>query len=326
VIHLSLGGVVPAAATAVVLNVTGLDGTAPTYVTVWPDGSARPLASNLNLIPGQVAPNAVIAKLGDGRAVDLYNDAGSVDLIADLQGYYVSGYVSLSPVRVLDTRTGTGAPAAPVGPGGVVHLSLSGRVPAAATAVALNVTGLGGGSDTYVTVWPGGATRPLASNLNLAPGQVAPNLVMVKLGPGQIVDLYNNAGSVGLVADLQGYVTAGYSGISPMRVMDTRVGTGGPRAPLGPAGVAHLNLSGAVPAGTSAVVLNVTGLDATASTFVTVWPGGAARPLASNLNLAPGQVAPNLVIAKVGPGMIVDLYNAAGTIDLIADLQGTIAG
>jgi hypothetical protein len=149
---------------------------------------------------------------------------------------------------------------------------------------------------------------------------------MVKLGAGQTVDLYNNAGSIGLVADLQGYVTTGYAGLSPVRVLDTRIGTGGPRAPLGPGGIAHLNLSGAVPAGTSAVVLNVTGLDATASTFVTVWPGGSARPLASNLNLAPGQVAPNLVIAKVGPGTIVDLYNSAGTINLIADLQGTIAG
>jgi hypothetical protein len=325
VVRLSLAGAVPAGATAVALNVTGLDGTGSTFVTVWPDGSSRPLASNLNLMPGQVAPNAVIAKLGDSQTVDLYNDTGFVDLIADLQGYYVSGYVPLTPVRVLDTRTGTGAPAAAVGPGGVVHLSLAGRVPADASAVALNVTGVDATAATFVTVWPGNTTRPLASNLNLVQGQVAPNLVTVKLGAGQVVDLFNFAGSLGLIADLQGYATAGYTGVTPLRVLDTRFGTGAPKAPLGPGGVVRLDLSGVVPAGTTAVVLNVTGLNGTVGTFVTVWPDGAPRPLASNLNLAPGQVAPNLVIAKVGPGMVVDLYSFAGNLDLIADLQGTIS-
>ena len=61
---------------------------------------------------------------------------------------------------------------------------------------------------------------------------------------------------------------------------------------------------GGVPAvGVGAVVLNVTAAEATEATFVTVWPTGEPRPLASNLNPAPGMAAaPNLVVAKVGAG------------------------
>ena len=73
--------------------------------------------------------------------------------------------------------------------------------------------------------------------------------------------------------------------------------------------------------GVGAVVLNVTAAEATEATFVTVWPTGEPRPLASNLNPAPGMgAAPNLVVAKVGAGGQVSFYNFAGTTHLIADV------
>ena len=82
-------GGVPSGATAVVLNVTAVDASASGYVTVYPDGSARPLASNLNVGPGQTVPNLVVAKLGSNGKVCLYNHAGTVDLVADVNGYFV---------------------------------------------------------------------------------------------------------------------------------------------------------------------------------------------------------------------------------------------
>ena len=58
---------------------------------------------------------------------------------------------------------------------------------------------------------------------------------------------------------------------------------------------------GGVPsAGVSAVVLNVTATEASATTFLTVFPSGSACPMASNLNVERGQTVPNLVVAKVG--------------------------
>jgi alpha-tubulin suppressor-like RCC1 family protein len=208
---LDLSGTVPADTTAVTLNLTAVDATQPTYVTAFPDGGNRPVASNLNLTPGQIVPNQVIVAVGPGDKVDLYNRFGTVDLVADLAGYYEpvtsASFTPLSPSRVLDTRygTGTGGTIAPVGPGGTVVLDLASRVPPTATAVVLNLTGTDSTQPTYITAWADGAQRPVASTLNLTTGQVAANLVTVPLSAASKVDLYNRFGMVDLVADIAGY-------------------------------------------------------------------------------------------------------------------------
>ena len=76
----------PSTAQTVVLNVTGTDATAAGFVTVWPCGEERPLASSLNLTPGVTSPNAVITRLGAGGKVCLYTQNGA-HLLADLTGY-----------------------------------------------------------------------------------------------------------------------------------------------------------------------------------------------------------------------------------------------
>jgi Regulator of chromosome condensation (RCC1) repeat len=82
---------------------------------------------------------------------------------------------------------------------------------------------------------------------------------------------------------------------------------------------------GGVPAtGVGAVVLNVTALSPTAPGFVSVYPTGAARPDASNLNFATGTTVPNLVIARVGNGGQVTIYNFGGTTGLLADIVGWV--
>jgi hypothetical protein len=81
----------------------------------------------------------------------------------------------------------------------------------------------------------------------------------------------------------------------------------------------------ALPAGTTAVVLNVTATNPTAGSYLTVYPGGQTRPTASNLNFVTAQTIPNLVIARVGAGNKLSFYNAAGSVDVIADLAGYYA-
>jgi hypothetical protein len=80
---------VPATATAVLLNVTAVRPSAHTFVTVYPDGTSRPETSNLNMVPQQTVPNLVVAKIGSTGNVRLYNDAGDVDLIADVTGFFL---------------------------------------------------------------------------------------------------------------------------------------------------------------------------------------------------------------------------------------------
>jgi hypothetical protein len=80
---------IPANATGVTLNVTAVNATAGSFLTVWPTGTVRPNASSLNWSAGQApTPNAVNAALATSGKVSFWTESGTVDLIADVTGYY----------------------------------------------------------------------------------------------------------------------------------------------------------------------------------------------------------------------------------------------
>lgn len=146
------------------------------------------------------------------------------------------GITGVTPDRLLDTRSGIGAPAAKVEPGASIDLQITGRggIPASGvTAVALNVTAAEPTATSYLTVWPTGDTRPNASYLNHVAGQTVPNLVIVKVGTAGRVSLYNADGTAHLLADVSGWWGAGaeFTPITPARLLDTRNGTGGVTGP-----------------------------------------------------------------------------------------------
>jgi alpha-tubulin suppressor-like RCC1 family protein len=321
---LSLANRVPEGTTAVVLNVTGVSPSLATFVTVWPAGTDRPDVSNVNLRAGEIRANAAtIALNGPGRDLSVYNNSGNTHVVVDLAGYYIAGtgskFTAQSPVRVLDTRTSGGA----LGAGATRVLDLSARVPATATAVTFNLTGASATANTFVTAWPGGTTRPTASQLNLVPGQVTPNQVTVALSADRKVALYNNSGNTHLIADLAGYYATDrgdpYYQLSPVRLFDSRFGE-----PLGAGTTGTIGLDTDLPAAASAVTFNLTGTGPTASTFLTAFPAGATRPNASNLNLVAGQTAANLVTVALG-NRSVSVYNLAGNTDFLMDLAGYFA-
>src|SRR4029077_16966895 len=247
-------------------------------------------------------------------------------------------YQALPPMRILDTRNGTGAPTAPVGPSASLNVQIlsQGGVPATGvSAVVLNVTATNTTAAGSLTVWPAGGARPLASNLNWVAGQTVPNLVEVALGTGGQVSVYNAAGNADVVFDVAGFVAtptvtppaAGlYNPVLPNRVVDTRRGLGTPKAQLCAGQTISVRITGTpgIPSsGVAAVVLNVTATNTVvAPSYVTVYPTGSARPLASNLNFVPGQTVPNRVVVKVGTGGSVDFYDAAGHTDIVADVAG----
>jgi len=72
------------------LNVTAVNPTGNSYLTVFPSDVSRPTASNLNWVTGQApVPNAVTTDVsGDGR-ISFFNNAGTVDVVVDILGYYV---------------------------------------------------------------------------------------------------------------------------------------------------------------------------------------------------------------------------------------------
>ncbi|MFW5469224.1 hypothetical protein ACOCJ4_04175 [Knoellia sp. CPCC 206435] len=320
--------------TAVVLNVTAVNPTLTSYLTVWPYGQTRPTASNVNFATDATVPNQVIAKVGSGNQVSIYNASGTVDVLADLAGYYApdlgATYTPVTPTRVLDTRSALGTTStSKVGPGGTVVLDVPG-LPVGAKAVTLNVTATQPTAGSYVTVWPTGSARPNASSLNFTAGKTVPNLVTVAVNNDGKVSLYNAGGSVHLFADLAGWfagdTASSYSPVTPQRVLDTRSGLGAPRAKLGPAPATITLTVPGLPANATAVALNVTASGPTSSSWLTVYPGNVGRPSASNLNYVAGQTVANMVVAKVAPGGQVTFSNAVGSVDVIADLAGFYTG
>ena len=357
-VHLQVtgrGGVPAHAAdvSAVVLNVTVTRPTASGYVTAYPDGTARPTASNLNYVPGQTVANLVTVKLGaNGKVALTSTSGGTVQLVADVSGYYVGGaatepgtFVAVAPTRVLDTRTGLGVARA-IGPHQTVSLTIAGAggippttAPTTARSVVLNLTATGPSRSGYLTAYPDGATRPTVSTLNFARRQTVPNLATVALPDTGVIRLYNGSGgTVHVVADLAGYYLSGgwlfappmgsFVPAPPQRLIDTRadLGAAGPVAANGTIRVPVADLTPWTGFGSvGAVVLNVTVTRPRTAGYLTAYPGGTPRPTASSLNFRAGQTVPNMVIAAVGPDGEVDISNrSGGTAEILVDLAGFI--
>ncbi len=234
-LDLQVGGVagVPAGVESVDLNVTAVNEAGPGWLVVFPTGSVSPPSSNLNYGPDEVVADHVVSRVSfDGR-VSLRSMAAT-DVVVDLSGWFTpTGVDSLHPVtpaRVLDTRSGLGAPRAPVTGGDAIDLKVTGvgGVPATGVdAVVLNLTATDVERLTVVRAWPGDQPQPLVSNLNPGAGSTRANLVTVRVAADGTVRLGNLLGRVDLVADVQGWYGAGpgagLRGVSPHRMLDTRV-------------------------------------------------------------------------------------------------------
>jgi hypothetical protein len=82
--------VIPPDAIGLSLNVTVDNPTSASYLTIFPSDVARPLASNLNWTAGQApVANAVTTNISADGKVSFFNNAGTVNVIADIVGYYV---------------------------------------------------------------------------------------------------------------------------------------------------------------------------------------------------------------------------------------------
>jgi hypothetical protein len=230
------------AVSAVSLNVTATGTSASRfggYVTAYPCGT-RPNASNINFVSNQSVPNAVIVPVSATGTVCFYV-YGQADLIADVNGWFAggSGFNSLAPTRVFDTRSGSGGvPVAKVGAldgsGKELKVQVAGTngVPSlGVAAVMMNVTvdattasAYGG----YVTAYPCGATPPNSSNINFVSGRTIANSVVAPLSANGEVCFYVY-GQAHVLADITGWLAAGstvYTAMTPVRFSDTRSGLG----------------------------------------------------------------------------------------------------
>jgi hypothetical protein len=148
---------------------------------------------------------------------------------------------------------------------------------------------------------------------------------------GAAVAITLGAGGIGLVSATTPAEAVAFVPITPCRLFDTRpeFQVGARSAPLGPGDIHTVEATGdngdcnGIPAGATAVSMNMTSTDATAPTFLTVWAAGETRPEASSMNPVPGAPAvPNGVISALNSDGEFSVYNLAGNVHVIADING----
>ena len=310
-------------ATATVKDVNGNAYPAET-VTIGTNGDTS-VGAVTNHNDGTYTATITASKTADQETITASDSAKSLTKTATLtETPSGTGFHSLPPTRILDTRSSGGPLQANsqrkiqiTGQGGVPGSHVSG--------VVLNLTATQPSAATFLTVFPSG-NPPNSSNLNIPPGRDAANLVTAQLASDGSVQLYNAAGTVHAIMDVVGYYDDGsvanaphYTGLTPGRILDTRSGS-----PLGPNSTRKAQVTGlgGVPAThVSAVALNLTGTQESAATYFTVFPSGTP-PTASNINLQPGEDRANMVIVPVANDGSVEIYNAAGTAHAILDVTG----
>ena len=235
-------------------------------------------------------------------------------------------YVSLTPFRILDTRTSS-----PIAADSKINLQVTGvgttPVPAGAAAAVLDVIAVAPTASGFVTLYPEGATTmPLVSNLNFTKGKTVANLVTVALSATGGVSIFNSSGITNVVVDVEGYYTSTpgtsgfYTSVTPYRALGS-LAEGATVAANTSVPVTVTGVDG-IPTTATAIVGNVTASAGTNPSFLTVYPAGVTMPTASNLNFGADQVVANRVTVGVGTGGVIEVYNHTGTVSVDFDIDG----
>ncbi len=211
------GGVPTSGVSAVVLNVTVASPTAEGFVQVSPTPVSKGAFSNLNPEPGRTIANLVVVPLGTGGQVDLYthlNTAGTLDLLADVVGYFTDAtaasttsglFVPITPTRNVDTRLPAPQPEIPTG--GIVNVNVASVAPGA-SAIAGNLTSTGGGVNGYLQLAPTPVSPGASSSLNTSyEDQTIANAVVSPVAAGGSAQVYS-FGSTHVLLDVTGWFTA----------------------------------------------------------------------------------------------------------------------
>jgi hypothetical protein len=224
-----------------------------------------------------------------------------------------STYVPLAPQRVIDTRQAAPGrrPA-----GSLLRVDFGKRLPAGATAVAVNVTAAEPGRDGYLTAFPCGGPRA-GSTVNYTAALSRGAMTITPLdGKGDICVYAHTATDV--VVDLQGAFVrpggpvagAGFQpNATPARLADTRT-TGRVKVLRVP-----------TPAGATAVAVNITAVGASRAGYVRAYPCDNSSTGVSNVNFVPGEAVAGAAFVPTSAQRTICLF-ANQSVDLVVDITG----
>lgn len=326
---------IPAGATAAALTVTATDPRTAGFVTVYPAGTERQLTANVTFNgPGEIVANGAIVALGTGGAVDIFVSGGP-QIVVDVSGAFLPSSGSSAgrfealdggARRVLDTREVGGA----LGAGGTRRVGRPDFVPADAMAVVVNIAIDQSGGAGFVTAWPAGAAKPTTSVLNTErPMQTRSAMSIIPVTAAGF-DVFSMSGGH-IIVDVAGYFTGGsapsssnglFVPVTPTRVLDTREAS-----PLGNGVQLQAGWTVEMPVSVSgsALVYNLTTVDALRPGYTTAYPAGGNRSATANVNaIGPGTAVANLAVTELSTRGIA-LFSMGGE-HLVADMTGFFTG
>jgi hypothetical protein len=197
-------GGVPTSARAVTGNVTVVDSTNSWAIYLGPNPVAKPGASTINFLRGQIAGNGITVALsstGSVSATYMSTAGNTTDLVFDITGYYTAGssglsYVAIGPSALLNTTIGIGlAGGFAANQPRTLTARGQGGLPTDAAAITgvVSVTGQTNGWALYLG--PVAAAKPTTSALNFLKGDVISNGATVALSSTGALSLTYMSGS-----------------------------------------------------------------------------------------------------------------------------------
>jgi hypothetical protein len=306
---------IPTSARAVALHVTAIPVAALSYLTIYPDGATRPLASTLNSWDGRIVANLAVVP---ATKVAFYA-TDNTHLLADVLGYFTApapeGIVlyPVTPCRLLDTRASGNSPI-PAGATRTIPVTSQCGIPAHATALSLNVTAIPRNTTLEsLTVYPAGQNRPAPTPLNAAPGRIVANATILAKGANGSLSIHASH-EADVVIDVNAYFAAPsdsglyFTPLSPCRIADTRSNTGTTQGALAASTVRTFTPTTSVPlcgipAEAKAHLINATLVPTEPTAFLSLFPA----PLwtgSSTLNAYDAQVTANAaIVPDTGQGI-----------------------
>ena len=281
-------------AAAAAVNVTAANPDVAGFLTVWPCGAVRPVASSVNFLARQNrgAQATTLLRQPD-RALCVFSNAAT-DIIVDLQGVFVPTgalpFAPITPDRKLDSRkTGRAS-------------TIAVAAPAGAQAVAATMTVTGGSAAGFLTAYPCASTPPVVSNVNWEPGETVAGSVFVPVAADGTFCVFTST-PTDVIVDITGVFsptsTLRFTPVAPTRMVDTRLGIGGWRGHPGPG--QHIEI-GVAPdtavAVTGTITIAYPGTDGYLTGTTCDQPAGAT----SSVNGATGSIMANSLTVGMSPG------------------------
>jgi hypothetical protein len=253
-------------------------------------------------------------------------------------------FVPLTPVKVLDTRSGLGAPTGPVAANTAISVQLGGvgGVPASGvSAVVLNVSAISPTTNGWIDDYPSDMPDPGRAAEDFQTGQNVNGTDTIELSATGAVSFFNHStGTVQLTASVRGYYidatpqSAGetYVGLPWTTLVDTRTGTGIPGGVIAPLG-ANANLSfnvtglGGVPtSGVGAAALVIAAIGGTQTGYLQDYTTGTPANVPSVVSYTAGQKLRLTDYVVPSSGGQVSITNvSSGTVDVQVLLRGYYA-